>query len=65
MLGRCSQEPLTFKERFALLSQEILERNAFLMYMTAKRFLHKYRPAWHPGRTAARRSVVTGDTRKL
>jgi hypothetical protein len=40
MLGTCSQEPLTFKKRFALLSQEILERDAFLMYMAAKRFLH-------------------------
>jgi hypothetical protein len=40
MLGRCTREPLTFNERFALLSQEILERDAFLTYLNAKRSLH-------------------------
>jgi hypothetical protein len=40
MLGNCSQEPLTFRERFALLSQEILEKDAFLMYLAAKRSLY-------------------------
>jgi hypothetical protein len=40
LLGRCTSAPLSFEERFALLSQEILEREAFLMYLDAKRFLH-------------------------
>jgi hypothetical protein len=40
MLGRCSQQPLTFKERFVLLSQEILEQDAFIVYLAAKQFLH-------------------------
>lgn len=41
MLGKCSQQPLTFEERLALLSQEILERDAFRIYLDAKRFLHR------------------------
>jgi len=41
MLGRCNQRPLTFDERFALLTQEILERNAYIIYLDAKRFLHR------------------------
>jgi hypothetical protein len=41
MLRKCSQRPLTFEERFALLSQEILERDAFRIYLDAKRFLHR------------------------
>ena len=40
MLARCTQEPLTFKERFALVSQEIVEKDAYLMYLGAKRILH-------------------------
>jgi hypothetical protein len=40
MLGRCSQGPLTFRERFALLSQEILEKDACIVYLAAKRRLH-------------------------
>jgi hypothetical protein len=40
MLGMCNDLPLPFEERFALLSQEILERDAFLIYLDAKRFLH-------------------------
>jgi len=40
MLGRCTRQPLTSNERFELLSQEILERQAYLMYLGAKRFLH-------------------------
>ena len=40
MLGKCRPQPLTFEERLALLSQEILERNAFLAYLDAKRLLH-------------------------
>jgi len=40
MLGRCTQGPLRFQERFALLSQEIREKDAFVLYMAAKRFLH-------------------------
>jgi hypothetical protein len=41
MLGKCSQQPLTFEERLALLSQEILERDAFRIYLDSKRFLHR------------------------
>jgi hypothetical protein len=41
MLGKCARQPLTFDERFALLTQEILERDAFLLYVDAKRFLHR------------------------
>ena len=41
MLGKCGPLPLTFGERFALLAQEIIERNAFLAYMEAKRVLHR------------------------
>jgi hypothetical protein len=40
MLGRCMQGPLTFRERFALLSQEILEKDACAVYLAAKRLLH-------------------------
>ena len=41
MLGKCSHQPLTFEERFALLSQEIMERDAFRLYVAAKSFLHR------------------------
>jgi hypothetical protein len=41
MLGKCTQRPLTFDDRFELLTQEILERDAFLIYLDAKRFLHR------------------------
>ena len=41
MLRICSEEPLTFDERFALLAQEIIERDAYLLYLDAKRFLHR------------------------
>jgi hypothetical protein len=40
MLAKCDREPLTFDERFALLSQEIHERDAYRIYIDAKRFLH-------------------------
>jgi len=40
MLGRCKEQPLTFDERFVLLCQEIQERDAFLLYLDAKRLLH-------------------------
>jgi len=40
MLAKCSQRPLTFEDRLALLSQEIVERDAFRVYLDAKRFLH-------------------------
>ena len=41
MLGKCTRQPLTFDDRFALLTQEIQERDAFLIYLDAKRFLHR------------------------
>ena len=40
MLVKCTGKPLPFDERFALLSQEIMERNAFQIYLGAKRILH-------------------------
>ena len=40
MLATCTADPLNFRERFALLSQEILEKEAFVVYLAAKRFLH-------------------------
>ena len=41
MLGKCGPQALSFEERFGLLAQEIVERNAFLAYMEAKRILHR------------------------
>jgi hypothetical protein len=41
LLCKCSQEPLTFSERYVLLSQEILEQDAFIVYLAAKQFLHR------------------------
>jgi hypothetical protein len=41
MLGKCARRPLAFDDRFALLTQEILERDAFLLYLDAKRLLHR------------------------
>jgi hypothetical protein len=40
MLVQCTGEPLPFDQRFALLSQEILEMEAFRSYLGAKRRLH-------------------------
>ena len=40
MLGNCAPAPLPFKERFALLTQEIVEKDAHVMYLQAKRLLH-------------------------
>lgn len=40
MLVRCTLGPLSFEERLALLAQELLERDAFLLYLHAKRFFH-------------------------
>ncbi len=40
MLARCTVEPLSFKERLGLLSQEIIENNAHLTYLGTKRLLH-------------------------
>jgi hypothetical protein len=40
LLGRCTEQPLTFDERFALLCQEIHERDAYLLYINTKRLLH-------------------------
>lgn len=40
MLKSCARQPLTFDQRFALFSQEIREREAFRIYLDAKRFLH-------------------------
>ena len=40
MLRRCNEHPLTFDERLVLLSQEIQERDAFRLYLDAKRLLH-------------------------
>ncbi len=40
LLGKCTDRPLSFDERFALFSQEIMESNAFRNYVAAKRSLH-------------------------
>ncbi len=40
MLGECTPEPLSFRKRFALLCQEIVEKDAHVMYLQAKRLLH-------------------------
>jgi hypothetical protein len=40
LLQGCTLEPLAFKERFALLSQEIIEKDALLLYLEVKRLLH-------------------------
>ena len=40
MLAQCGHHPLTLEERLALFSQEILERDAFRIYLESKRFLH-------------------------
>ena len=41
MLECCASQPLPFEERFALITQEIQERNAFGVYLDSKRFLHR------------------------
>jgi hypothetical protein len=40
MLGTCTPEPLSFVQRMALLRQEVLEKNAHVLYLEAKRHLH-------------------------
>jgi hypothetical protein len=40
LLGRCTTEPLSFRNRFALLAQGIIEKNAHLMYLEAQRLLY-------------------------
>ena len=40
MLVKCTQKPLSFDKRFALLAQEILEKDAFQTYLGVKRVLH-------------------------
>lgn len=40
MLRNCTAEPLSFRDRFALLSQEIVEKDAGLLYLEAKRLMH-------------------------
>ena len=41
LMGNCKSEPLSFSARFALLSQEILEKDAHLTYLESKRILHR------------------------
>jgi hypothetical protein len=41
MLRKCTLHPLNFDDRFALLSQEILERDAYRLYLASKRSLHE------------------------
>lgn len=41
LLANCSPEPLPFFTRFAILRQEIDEKNAQLLYIAAKRLLHR------------------------
>jgi hypothetical protein len=39
MLAECTAEPLTFRERFALLSQGIVENDAHRAYLGTRRLL--------------------------
>jgi hypothetical protein len=41
MLRKCSLRPLSFEDRLELLAQEILERDAFRVYLASKRFLRR------------------------
>lgn len=41
MLEDCTLEPLSFWQRFQLLSQEIVERDAYQIYLEAKGLLHR------------------------
>jgi hypothetical protein len=40
MLSKCSPEPLPFFKRFAILRQEIAEKDAQQLYTVAKSLLH-------------------------
>jgi hypothetical protein len=40
MLAKCTAEPLSFGERLGLLSQEIVENDAHVIYLDTKRLLH-------------------------
>jgi hypothetical protein len=40
MLAKCTAEPRSFAERLGLLSQEIIENDAHVIYLGAKRHLH-------------------------
>jgi hypothetical protein len=39
MLAQCAAEPLTFRERFRVMSQGIVENNAHLAYLSTRRLL--------------------------
>ena len=39
MLAECSAEPMTFRERFRLMSQGIVENDAHLTYVASKTLL--------------------------
>ena len=39
MLAACTSEPMTFKERFRLMSQGIIERDAHLAYLGIRSLL--------------------------
>jgi hypothetical protein len=39
MLAECAAEPLTFRKRFRLMSQGIVENDAHLAYLGARRLL--------------------------
>ena len=39
MLAKCTAEPMTFRERFKLMSQGIVENDAHLTYLAAKSLL--------------------------
>ena len=39
MLAECTAEPMTFRERFRLMSQGLLENDAHLTYLGSKRLL--------------------------
>jgi hypothetical protein len=40
MLAKCTAGPLSFTERMGLISQEIIEHDAYWTFLGAKRLLH-------------------------
>ncbi len=40
-LENCTTNPRPFRERFALLTQELVEKDAHQLYLGAKRILHR------------------------
>jgi len=41
LLAKCTADPLSLGERLGLLSQEIIENDAHVVYLNTKRLLHR------------------------